>query len=87
MCTKQTLVERVHADRDRGWDNGSGVSWTTDIVPLVDAYDALLTEVETLRGERAAVVAWLRTTQPTRMWAALLDAADAVERGEHRNNT
>ncbi len=34
--------------------------------------------------ERAAVVAWLRTTEPTRMWAALLDAADIIARGEHR---
>ena len=95
MCVKQTLVERVHADRDRGWDNGSGVSWTEDIVPLVDAYDAAIAEVERLRStvvalteeiveERAAVVAWLRTTSPTRMWAALLDAADIIERGEHR---
>ena len=33
--------------------------------------------------ERRKVVAWLRTTQPPRMWAALLDAADIIERGEH----
>jgi len=53
MCIKQTLVERVHADRDRGWDNGSGVSWTEDIVPLVDAYDAAIAEVERLRSDRS----------------------------------
>jgi len=35
------------------------------------------------KAERTDVVAWLRATEPTRMWAALLDAADAVERGEH----
>lgn len=52
MTIKQTLVERVRADRGRGWDNGSTISWTLDIVPLVDAYDALLTEVETLREQR-----------------------------------
>jgi hypothetical protein len=39
---------------------------------------------EAIREERAAVVAYLRTTQPTRMWAALLDAADDIECGEHR---
>ena len=94
MCTKQTLVERVHADRDRGWDNGSGVSWTKDIVPLVDAYDALLTEVETLRGERAAVVAWL-DAHLNLEWCdccgqrgtTISEIANAIERGEHRNNT
>ena len=52
MTIKQTLVERVRADRGRGWDNGSTISWTLDIVPLVDAYDALLTEVERLRAQR-----------------------------------
>ena len=37
--------------------------------------------------ERRKVVAWLRTTQPPRMWAALLDAADIIERGEHLGET
>ena len=37
-----------------------------------------------VEAERAAVVAYLRTMQPTYLWCALLDAADAIERGEHR---
>jgi hypothetical protein len=78
-----------------------------------DAYDALLTEVETLREqrridneeaarlydfardkgqalERAAVVAWLREhgehyhERNHHRAEALWDAADAIERGEHR---
>ena len=51
------------------------------VAPIVKE---LIAELRHARGERAAVVAWLRTTQPTRMWAALLDASDAIERGEHR---
>ena len=36
--------------------------------------------------ERAAVVAWLRAAPTTRMWqqAPMDDAADIIERGEHR---
>ena len=36
--------------------------------------------------ERAAVVAWLRAAPTTRMWrqAPMDDAADCIERGEHR---
>lgn len=35
--------------------------------------------------ERAAVVAWLRATPPRMsMWIAMLNAADDIERGEHR---
>ena len=86
MCIKQTLVERVHDDRARGWGGGT-ISWDRDIVPLVDAHDALVAEVEHLRGERAAVVAWLRREMqpcsgPVR--ATLAWAANSVEEGEHR---
>ena len=100
MCIKQTLVERVHDDRARGWGGGT-ISWDRDIVPLVDAHDALVAEVEHLRGERAAVVAWLRG-EPERLVACsghrhadgkpclvlspmpAEELADAIERGEHR---
>lgn len=46
----------------------------------------LVAEVTRLRGERAAVVAWLRAAPTTRMWqqAPMDDAADCIERGEHR---
>ena len=87
MCIKQTLVERVHDDRARGWGGGT-ISWDRDIVPLVDAHDALVAEVEHLRGERAAVVAWLRERQEAAEWALTAagyeHAADAIERGDHR---
>lgn len=50
--------------------------------------DALLEEVEYLRGERAAVVAWLREVAPnapTRRGAdELAWCAERIERGEHR---
>jgi len=89
MCIKQTLVERVHDDRARGWGGGT-ISWDRDIVPLVDAHDALVAEVEHLRGERAAVVAWLRGGaglgggEPAEEWDDVWVAARDIERGEHR---
>ena len=53
--------------------------------------DRVEAEVLSLRGERAAVVAWLRDKADTtmrpgfaRQTLALMDAADAIERGEHR---
>jgi hypothetical protein len=42
---------------------------------------ALRVEVAHLRGERAAVVAWLREEYDTH---TTQDAADTIERGEHR---
>ena len=92
MCVKQTLIERVHADRNRGWENGSRVSWEKDVVPLVDAYDVLRAEVEYLRGERAAVVAWLHAPcgspgHEDRFCAycnVRRNIGDEIERGEHR---
>ena len=49
---------------------------------------ALIEEVRYLRGERAAVVAWLRERQEAAEWALTAagyeHAADAIERGEHR---
>jgi hypothetical protein len=75
MTIKQTLVERVRADRGRGWDNGSTISWTLDIVPLVDAYDALLTEVETLREQRR-----IDNEEAARLYDFARDKGQALER-------
>ena len=50
--------------------------------------DRLEAEVVELRGERAAVVAWLREVADTPVpWVddAIRDAALAIERGEHRS--
>ena len=57
-------------------------------------FNALVAEVEHLRGERAAVVAWLRAEAEAearaytgKAWvvASRVDnMADAIERGEHR---
>lgn len=44
-----------------------------------DDMAALVSEVELLRGERAAVVAWLRANT-----CGCYDFASAIERGEHR---
>ncbi len=59
-----------------------------------DDMAALVSEVEHLRGERAAVVAWLREeAEPSpqsftvrgKEWAKRIDdVADYIERGEHR---
>ena len=47
----------------------------------------LVAELRDARKERPAAVAYLRTTQPTYLWCALLDAADAIERGDHLEKT
>ena len=48
-----------------------------------DEWDLLMNELRYLRGERAAVVAYLRERQPG--WPAGSGGhADAIERGEHR---
>ena len=41
-------------------------------------------EIERLRGERPAVVAWLRQTSERMNDATLAHAADCIEDGEHR---
>jgi len=51
-------------------------------------FDALVAEVERLRGERAAVVTWLRAgTAECRycLDAAVIGFAAGIERGEHRS--
>ena len=72
-----------------------GIHVAPVVLELIDALDierevnrglrALLTEVDTLRREvaqeRAAVVAWLREEYDTH---STQDAADHIERGEHR---
>jgi hypothetical protein len=46
--------------------------------------DELVAEVEHLRGERAAVVAWLREYEGHSSLASLFALmADTIERGEH----
>ena len=53
-----------------------------------DAFSALsvlISEVERLRGERPAVVAWLQAASQRDIDDPLNEAADAIERGEHRS--
>jgi hypothetical protein len=48
--------------------------------------DRVEAEVVALRGERAAVVAWLREAAYTTLYdARAWDVADAIERGEHHS--
>jgi len=69
----------------------------TDLDAVYDEVEKLVTEVEHLRGERAAVVAYVRSeaNQPRPIEAGeralspsgrglLLFYADRIERGEHR---
>jgi len=55
------------------------------VAPVVKT---LIAELREARGERAAVVAWLRGRQEAAEWALTAagyeHAADAIERGEHR---
>lgn len=46
-----------------------------------DEWDLLMNELRYLQGERRAVVAWLREEYDTH---STQDAADHIERGEHR---
>jgi len=48
------------------------------VAPIVKE---LISELREARGERAAVVAWLRLLRPV---ASTYLLADAIERGEHR---
>ena len=50
-----------------------------------DEWDLLMNELRYLRGERAAVVAWLRSQAETTNYRPRgCPLADAIERGEHR---
>lgn len=57
---------------------------------VIDLYNCV-EEIKRLRGERAAVVAWLReqanSTTVDVLRARDLDAADLIERGEHRKES
>lgn len=58
-----------------------------EILDALAAMDELVAEVEHLRGERAAAVAWLRSQVSQAAGDddyAYDHAADAIERGEHR---
>jgi hypothetical protein len=52
---------------------------------VIASLERLRAEVVTLRGERAAVVAWIRIEESHYpVGHAPLNTADAIERGEHR---
>ena len=61
--------------------------------PLEASIRTLVAEVEYLRGERAAVVAWLQAEaqrmyeagQDRPAWFTLSNRAERIERGEHRS--
>ena len=67
------------------------MSWST-IEAATTALSQLVAEVERLRGERAAVVAFLHAEaqrmyeagQDRPAWFVLENRAEAIERGEHR---
>ena len=67
------------------------MTWST-IEAATTALSQLVAEVERLRGERAAVVAWLREgltqlgqqTRLVSLGALLSDMVGVIERGEHR---
>ena len=78
----------------RDWSGNNRYDADTAVTTLIGNapadIGALIAEVERLRGEaereRAAVVAWLQAA--SQRWAVddpLNEAADAIERGEHRH--
>lgn len=74
------LREKCRKEQEAGWQTCASVR--------IDTLLELLDELEELRGDRAAVVAWLRRralVQPNVRSALLMGAsADEIERGEHR---
>ena len=58
------------------------MTWST-IEAATTALSQLVAEVERLRGERAAVVAWLR--REIQKCGCDDDTASCIERGEHRS--
>jgi hypothetical protein len=73
MTDLDALKEDLAYLRERGDLAAALTATTAELYRLIE-------EVEYLRGERAAVVAWLRDI-PSVM---LDEAAYAIERGEHR---
>jgi hypothetical protein len=77
-----TDIERIRRDLIACRD----IPWSCSCVEP-EQLAALVEEVERLRGERAAVVAWLRSQVSQAVSDGDLDldwTADAIERGEHR---
>lgn len=75
-------VDDLVAQISAGIYGDDRMTWDT-IEAATTALSQLVTEVERLRGERAAVVAYLRERQPD--WPAGSGGhADAIENGEHR---
>lgn len=52
---------------------------------LIQEIDRLRAELEHLRGERPAVVSWMRQTSERLKDATLAHAADCIEDAEHRH--
>ena len=61
--------------------------WRDTEGEALSALEELISEVERLRGERPAVVAWLQAASQLDIDDPLNEAADAIERGEHRNES
>jgi len=72
MTDLDALKEDLHVLRERGDLAGALTATTAELYRLIE-------EVEYLRRERAAVVAWLRANT-----CGCYDFASAIERGEHR---
>lgn len=61
--------------------------WRDTEGEALSALEELISEVERLRGERPAVVEWLQAASQRDIDDPLNEAADAIERGEHRNES
>lgn len=84
-CTdpRCTTTRRCWRAENEDFGNAPSENYGPRCVP---AYRQRTYEQGVEEGERRAterIVAFLRTMQPTYLWCALLDAADAIERGDH----
>ena len=61
--------------------------WRDTEGEALSALEELISEVERLRGERPAVVAWLQAASQLDKIRLLQDHATRIERGEHQNET
>lgn len=82
-CVSMQRCQRAEHER---YGNAPGENYGPRCIPVYGprTYEQGIAEGE--KRERAAVVAWLRAAPTARMWqqAPMDDAADHIERGEHR---
>jgi hypothetical protein len=87
---RELISDGIHGDKR--WRDSEGEALSVDAINkiLIIALEELISEVERLRGERPAVVAYLRGLADDYgvcLDLSLPEQADIIERGEHRKES